>query len=76
MVAEKSGTSASYISEVESGAANPTLQTTERLAHGLGVEVCELFLFRQAQAVPEQIRGWIKAVADKADDQALCCLSH
>lgn len=70
-VAEKSGTSASYISEIEGGNANPTLYTTERLAQGLGVEISELFFFRYSQVSPDEIRERIKAIADNTDNKTL-----
>lgn len=70
-VAERSGTTASYISEVESGNANPTLQTTGKLAAGLKVEVMELFYFGQAPAAPEQIKSRIKAIVDGTDNEAI-----
>lgn len=43
-VAERSGTTASYICEIESGNANPALQATSKWALGLDVEVYELFV--------------------------------
>ena len=76
IVAERSGTSAPYISEVESGNANPTLHTMEKLAVGLGVEVAELFLFGQVPASPEQIKKRIKSIVDNTDDEAIQILCN
>lgn len=71
IVAERASVPSSYISELENGNANPTLQTTERLARGLDVDISELFFFKYGRATPEQIRERIKAVVDEADSQAL-----
>jgi transcriptional regulator with XRE-family HTH domain len=43
-IAERSGLSYKFIGEVERGRANPSLDTLERLARGLGVAVSDLFL--------------------------------
>jgi transcriptional regulator with XRE-family HTH domain len=42
-VAEKSGLSYKFIGEVERGSANPSVDTLERLAAGLGVQLADLF---------------------------------
>lgn len=42
-VARRSGLSTAYISQIESGAANPTLRTLAQLAAGLGCELPDLF---------------------------------
>jgi transcriptional regulator with XRE-family HTH domain len=42
-VAERAGLSAKFIGEVERGRANASVDTLEKLAHGLGVQVGDLF---------------------------------
>jgi transcriptional regulator with XRE-family HTH domain len=42
-VAQRSGLSTAYISQIESGSANPTLHTLAQLAAGLGCSLPELF---------------------------------
>jgi len=42
-VAERSGLSYKFIGEVERGAANPSINTLDKLAGGLGVELGHLF---------------------------------
>jgi transcriptional regulator with XRE-family HTH domain len=42
-VAQRSGLSTAYISQIESGSANPTLRTIAQLAGGLGCDLAELF---------------------------------
>jgi transcriptional regulator with XRE-family HTH domain len=42
-VARRSGLSTAYISQIESGSANPTLHTLAQLAAGLGCDLAELF---------------------------------
>lgn len=70
-VAERSSTAASYISEVESGNANPTLHTIEKLAASLDIDVVELFFFGQLPLSPEQIRNRIKSIVDNTDNEAI-----
>lgn len=70
-VAERSGMSPSYISEVETGSANPTLSTTEKLAEGLGVGIFDLFGFLYSKATPKEIRERMKAVIDATDTKGL-----
>ena len=70
-VAERSGMTASYISEVESRNANPTLLTVGKLAIALEVDMPALFYFDQISASPQQIRIRIKSIVDETDDNAL-----
>jgi transcriptional regulator with XRE-family HTH domain len=42
-VAERAGLSYKFIGEVERGMANPSIDTIEKLARGLGVSVSQLF---------------------------------
>lgn len=42
-LAEKAGLHRTYLSDVERGARNPSLESIERLAKGLGITIAELF---------------------------------
>jgi transcriptional regulator with XRE-family HTH domain len=44
MVAARSGVSPAYVSQIESGGANPTIGTLTRVAAAVGVEVASLFV--------------------------------
>ena len=45
--ADKCGIARSYMSKVERGGANPSLDAIERIANGLAVEVADLFNFQE-----------------------------
>ena len=70
-VAEKSGLTTSYISDIERGVANPKLDTIEALAMGLGVSAQELFNFTARTATPKEIRERIAEALSSYDDKAL-----
>jgi len=46
-LAERVGLSVNYISQIETGVANPKVKTLFRLARGLDVEIKDLFDFAQ-----------------------------
>ena len=46
-LAERVGLSVNYISQIETGVANPKVETLFRLAQGLDVEIKDLFDFVQ-----------------------------
>jgi transcriptional regulator with XRE-family HTH domain len=46
-LAERVGLSVNYVSQIETGVANPKVKTLFRLAQGLGVEIKDLFDFVQ-----------------------------
>ncbi len=46
-LAERVGLSVNYISQIETGVANPKVKTLFRLAQGLDVEIKDLFDFAQ-----------------------------
>lgn len=48
-LAEKADLSVHYLSRIETGGATPTLESLERIAQALGVQIGELFQFRQGE---------------------------
>ncbi len=61
-VAERAGVVKSYVSMVESGdIANPTLDSLEKIAKGLGVSMCQLLQDRpeEIKHVPERMVAYI-----------------
>jgi transcriptional regulator with XRE-family HTH domain len=55
-LAERSDISPKYLSSIERGAENPTLDLLGRLAKGLQVELYELFQFAPEAGRPERLR--------------------
>ena len=55
-LAERIDISAKYLSSIERGAENPTLDLLGRLAQGLQVELYELFQFAPDAGQPERLR--------------------
>ena len=70
-VAERAALSATYISDVERGRANPTLSTTEKLAAALRLDVLELFQYEQHLATPTEMRQKLETLINDMDDKAL-----
>ncbi len=70
-VAERSNMSLSYISTVETGIANPTLSTAEKLAQGLGVDVQDLFAPLNGKMEAEEMRKRIKYIVDGIDAKGI-----
>jgi transcriptional regulator with XRE-family HTH domain len=58
--AEKVGLSVDYIGYIERGKQSPYLKTLERIANTLGVEVYELFLFKEEGSKREDEETAIK----------------
>lgn len=71
MVAEKSGLSVSYISDVERGAANPKLDTIDALAKGVGVTAADLFCFDARVITPKEAKGRILESVLNADEHSI-----
>lgn len=68
-VAERSGLSTSYISDVERGVANPKLDTVESLAKGIDVKAIELFDFEKRNINPEIIKSkMIESIQNESDE--------
>ncbi|WP_308776829.1 helix-turn-helix transcriptional regulator [uncultured Bilophila sp.] len=73
-VAERSGLSTSYISDVERGVANPKLYTIRALAKGVGVTEKELFAFEKRDLSPDDIRDYIIESLNDESDEAITSL--
>lgn len=65
--AEQVGLSPKYISGIERGVENPTLDTLLRLAKVLGVEPYDLFLFGEAEESEKALRKGIEKMVREAD---------
>ncbi len=68
-VAEKTGISVNYLSRIERGLENPTLDTLLGLAKALKVEPLDLFTFEH-EADPRRLRqSLVRLVSEAKDDQ-------
>lgn len=68
-VAERSGTTSSYISELELGKANPTLSTIINLANGVNVDVAELFIY--SELTQDKIRDKLISIVMSMDSNTI-----
>lgn len=76
-LAERSGLSYKFIGEIERGDGNPTVETLERLADGLGLSIAMLFHEADQQRSPAQyqitkdelarVREAVESIAAVAD---------
>ncbi len=69
--AEAMGANAKYVSSVERGQENPTLEFLIKLAAALDAELVDLFNFAWVGLNEKDLRRKIKALADRVDLQAL-----
>ncbi len=68
-VAERTGLSVNYLSRIERGLENPTLDTLLGLAKALKVEPLDLFTFEH-EADPRRLRqSLVRLVSEAKDDQ-------
>ncbi|MGI6400431.1 MAG: helix-turn-helix domain-containing protein, partial [Bacillota bacterium] len=61
-VADRAGCRTSYVSMIEvGGSKNPTLDSLEKIAEGLGVSICRLLedYPREAKEIPERIMAYV-----------------
>lgn|SRR6185295_3194440 len=65
--AEQVGLSSKYISGIERGVENPTMDTLFRLAKVLGVESYDLFLFGESDESEKVLRKGIEKMVREAD---------
>lgn len=69
-VAERTGLSVNYLSRIERGLENPTLETLLAMAEALKVDPLDLFTFEQEEADPRQLRQFlVRVVSEARDDQ-------
>jgi transcriptional regulator with XRE-family HTH domain len=65
--AEQVGLSSKYISGIERGVENPTMDTLLRLAKVLGVQPYDLFLFGESEESEKVLRKGIEKMVREAD---------
>lgn len=70
-LAERSGLSERYVSEVERGVANPRLMSLKDLASGLGVAIPDLFIFDNSPLTAGKIKGRLIEALSQADEESL-----
>lgn len=75
-LAELAGTSPKYLSRIEVGRENPTLDLFARLAKGLQIELYEIFQFAQASEQPRRLRKKLESLIATAKDEDLARLTH
>jgi transcriptional regulator with XRE-family HTH domain len=68
-LAEKSGLNDKFIQAVETARQSPTIDTIEKLAFGLGIDLRELFSFEEES--PATLRKRAARLVQTADDQDL-----
>ncbi len=69
--AEQVGLSPKYISGIERGVENPTMDILIRLAKMLGVEPYDLFLFGESEESEKALRKGIEKMVREADREKL-----
>ena len=70
-LAEQVGLSPKYISGIERGVENPTMDILIRLAKMLGVEPYDLFLFGESEENEKALRKGIEKMVREADREKL-----
>ena len=70
-LAEQVGLSPKYISGIERGVENPTMDILIRLAKMLGVEPYDLFLFGESEESERALRKGIEKMVREADREKL-----
>ena len=69
-VAERTGLSVNYLSRIERGLENPTLDTLLSLAGALKVDPLDLFTVEHEEADPRRLRQFLaRLVSEARDDQ-------
>ena len=69
--AERVGLSSKYISGIERGVENPTMDNLIRLAKVLGVEPYDLFLFGESEENEKALRKGLEKMLREADMEQL-----
>lgn len=70
-LAEKANLHPKYVSSLERGKENPTLDVFLKLSNALGVELPELFSIEQEEADPRHLRKAITGLLDKESTENL-----
>ena len=69
-LAEKMGISPKYLSSIERGKENPTLDTFIKLADSLGVEISEIFDYAGEKS-PKELKLFISSLIKSRDGEKL-----
>lgn len=70
-LAEKVGISPKYVSSIERGKENPTLDIIIKLAHALGVEIEEIFAISHEESNPKKLRELVNRLLKEADGEKM-----
>lgn len=70
-LAERSGLSERYVSEVERGIANPRLMSLRELASGLEVSIPDLFIFENSPLTVREIKERLLEALSMVDEESL-----
>lgn len=70
-LAEKVDISAKYLSRVEVGKENPTLELLIKLSLGLGVDVSDIFVFEHEEESVQKLRSAINNLLKRAEPAKL-----
>ncbi len=70
-LAEKVGISPKYVSSIERGKENPTLEVMIKLAHALGVEMEEIFAISHEESSPKKLRESVNRLLKEAEEEEL-----
>lgn len=71
VLAEKVGISPKYVSSIERGKENPTLDILIKLAQTLGVEIEEVFAISHEESDPKKLRELVNQLMKEADGEKL-----
>ena len=66
-LAERIGISSKYLSSIERGKENPTLDTLIQLASALNVELFEIFLYAHEISNSKELKEGIQSLIEEAD---------
>jgi transcriptional regulator with XRE-family HTH domain len=71
-LSEKVGVNPKYLSSIERGKGNPTLNTLIKLSESLEVDIGDIFIFRFVEAEdPDRRRDLINSFLDEANSEQL-----
>ena len=71
VLAEKMGISPKYLSSIERGKENPTLDTFIKLADSLGIELSEIFNLAHEGKSARELRSFISEMTKGRDEESL-----
>lgn len=71
ILAEKIGISPKYVSSIERGQENPTLDVVIKLALALGVEIEEVFAISEEESAPKKLQSLVDRLLKEEDEGKL-----